>query len=77
MPPKGAKKTAVAEAPAAAAPVAETSDEPQQVIVPGANEWDAPRIYIKPKEQLTLEPYHRDHALVTGVFRAPKKKKEE
>lgn len=30
----------------------------------------------KPKEQLTLEPYHRDHALVTGIFRASKKKKE-
>jgi len=32
---------------------------------------------VKPKEQLTLEPYHRDHALVTGVYRAPKKKKDE
>merc|ERR1711972_631902 len=31
----------------------------------------------KPKEQLTLEPYHRDHALVTGVYRAAKKKKDE
>mmetsp|Transcript_10969 Transcript_10969/g.20620 ORF Transcript_10969/g.20620 Transcript_10969/m.20620 type:complete len:287 (+) Transcript_10969:106-966(+) len=30
----------------------------------------------KPKEQLTLEPYHRDHALVTGVYRQSKKKKE-
>eukprot|EP00964_Phaeocystis_antarctica_P113036 scaffold77124_cov57-Phaeocystis_antarctica.AAC.2 len=56
MPPKGAKKTAVAEAPVAAAPVAEASDEPQQVIVPGANEWDAPRIYIKPKEQVSPPP---------------------
>lgn len=29
---------------------------------------------IKPKEQLTLEPYERDHALVVGVYRpAPKK----
>merc|ERR1719174_3193683 len=28
----------------------------------------------KPKEQLTLEPYHRDHALVAGVYRAVKKK---
>mmetsp|Transcript_86729 Transcript_86729/g.136830 ORF Transcript_86729/g.136830 Transcript_86729/m.136830 type:complete len:288 (-) Transcript_86729:78-941(-) len=32
---------------------------------------------VKPKEQLTLEPYHRDHALVTGVYRAIKKKKDE
>jgi len=31
----------------------------------------------KPKEQLTLEPYHRDHALVTGVYLGAKKKKEE
>merc|ERR1712151_1062827 len=31
----------------------------------------------KPKEQLTLEPYHRDHALVTAVYRPIKKKKEE
>ena len=30
---------------------------------------------IKPQEQLTLEPYERDHALVVGVYRpAPKKK---
>ena len=24
---------------------------------------------IKPQEQLTLEPYERDHALVVGVYR--------
>merc|ERR1711964_306086 len=30
----------------------------------------------KPKEQLTLEPYHRDHALVAGIYRPMKKKKE-
>lgn len=28
---------------------------------------------IKPQEQLTLEPYERDHALVIGVYRPPKK----
>ncbi|CUV07984.1 unnamed protein product [Cryptosporidium hominis] len=28
----------------------------------------------KPKEQLTLEPYHRDHAVVIGVYRPIKKK---
>lgn len=32
---------------------------------------------VKPKEQLTLEPYHRDHALVLGVYRQSKKKKAE
>lgn len=30
---------------------------------------------MKPKEQVTLEPYERDHAMVVGVYRpAPKKK---
>lgn len=29
---------------------------------------------IKPQEQLTLEPYERDHALVVGVYRPLKKK---
>jgi len=28
---------------------------------------------IKPKEQLTLEPYERDHAVVVGEYRAPPK----
>lgn len=30
---------------------------------------------FSPKEQLTLEPYERDHAVVVGVYRAPKKAK--
>lgn len=30
---------------------------------------------LKPKEQLTLEPYERDHAVVVGVFRPPPKDK--
>lgn len=30
---------------------------------------------IKPLEQLTLEPYERDHAVVVGCYRAPPKKK--
>jgi rRNA 2'-O-methyltransferase fibrillarin len=28
---------------------------------------------MKPKEQVTLEPYERDHAMVVGVFRPPPK----
>jgi rRNA 2'-O-methyltransferase fibrillarin len=28
---------------------------------------------VKPQEQLTLEPYERDHALVVGVYRPPPK----
>eukprot|EP00798_Chlamydomonas_sp_ICE-L_P014286 gene14288-20263_t len=31
---------------------------------------------LKPKEQVTLEPYERDHAVVVGVYRAPSKKKD-
>lgn len=30
---------------------------------------------LKPQEQLTLEPYERDHAVVVGVYRPPKKNK--
>lgn len=29
---------------------------------------------LKPQEQLTLEPYERDHAVVVGVYRPQKKK---
>jgi len=25
---------------------------------------------IKPQEQITLEPYERDHAVVTGIYRS-------
>ena len=31
---------------------------------------------FKPLEQLTLEPYERDHAVVTAIFRAAKKSKK-
>jgi len=31
---------------------------------------------LKPREQLTLEPYERDHAVVIGVYRPPKKQAE-
>lgn len=31
---------------------------------------------LKPQEQLTLEPYERDHAVVVGTYRPPPKKKE-
>jgi len=31
---------------------------------------------LKPQEQLTLEPYERDHAVVVGTYRAAKKNKE-
>lgn len=32
---------------------------------------------LKPKFQLTLEPYERDHAVVMGVYRAPSKSKKD
>lgn len=32
---------------------------------------------FKPKEQLTLEPYERDHAVVVGVYRPNKKKSKK
>lgn len=32
---------------------------------------------LKPQEQLTLEPYERDHACVIGTYRAPQKKKAD
>lgn len=39
-----------------------------------ANEVNIMRkLEIKPKEQVTLEPYERDHAIVTGIFRPTKK----
>uniref|UniRef100_A0A667ZTS4 rRNA 2'-O-methyltransferase fibrillarin n=1 Tax=Myripristis murdjan TaxID=586833 RepID=A0A667ZTS4_9TELE len=31
---------------------------------------------MKPQEQLTLEPYERDHAVVVGVYRPPPKNKK-
>lgn len=32
---------------------------------------------MKPKEQLTLEPYERDHAVVIGEYRTKKRKKKD
>jgi len=32
---------------------------------------------FKPQEQLTLEPYERDHAVVVAIYRPPKKAKKE
>lgn len=31
---------------------------------------------FKPKEQVTLEPYERDHAVVIALYRPPKKSKD-
>ena len=32
---------------------------------------------LKPQEQITLEPYERDHAVVIGSYRPVKKQKTE
>lgn len=32
---------------------------------------------IKPKEQLSIEPYEKDHAIVLGIFRPTKKNKQK
>ncbi|XP_063168032.1 rRNA 2'-O-methyltransferase fibrillarin isoform X1 [Candoia aspera] len=32
---------------------------------------------MKPQEQLTLEPYERDHAVVVGIYRPPPKPKKQ
>jgi rRNA 2'-O-methyltransferase fibrillarin len=32
---------------------------------------------LKPQEQITLEPYERDHAVVVGTYRPPTKKKTQ
>jgi len=32
---------------------------------------------FKPAEQITLEPYERDHAVVVGTYRPPPKKQSE
>ena len=52
MAPKKAPKKE--EPPPAPPPVPVDPDAEEQYIVPGANEWDAPRIYVKPREQLPL-----------------------
>ncbi len=35
------------------------------------------KVQFKPKEQISLEPYERDHAVVGGTYRSSKKKKSE
>ena len=37
--------------------------------------WKLQQENLKPQEQLTLEPYERDHAVVVGVYRPPPKSK--
>lgn len=45
---------------------------PEAVFAEEVNKLKAEK--IKPQEQLTLEPYERDHAVVVGCYRPPPKK---
>lgn len=50
----------------------DSTAEPEAVFATEVKKMQADK--LKPLEQLTLEPYERDHAVVVGVYRAPPKK---
>ncbi|XP_036359250.1 rRNA 2'-O-methyltransferase fibrillarin isoform X2 [Octopus sinensis] len=50
----------------------DSTAEPEAVFAGEVNKMKAEK--IKPLEQLTLEPYERDHAVVVGCYRPPPKK---
>ncbi|KAK7490267.1 hypothetical protein BaRGS_00018428 [Batillaria attramentaria] len=50
----------------------DSTAEPEAVFAGEVNKLKSEK--IKPLEQLTLEPYERDHAVVVGVYRPPPKK---
>ncbi|CAG9573029.1 unnamed protein product [Danaus chrysippus] len=49
----------------------DSTAQPEAVFAAEVKKLQADK--LKPQEQLTLEPYERDHAVVVGVFRPPKK----
>lgn len=51
----------------------DSTAQPEAVFAEEVKKLQAEK--LKPQEQLTLEPYERDHAVVVGVYRAPPKKK--
>jgi len=51
----------------------DSTAEPEAVFAGEVKKLQAER--FKPQEQLTLEPYERDHAVVVGVYRPPLKTK--
>lgn len=51
----------------------DSTAEPEAVFANEIKKMQADK--LKPLEQLTLEPYERDHAVVVGVYRAPPKVK--
>ncbi|XP_026324544.1 rRNA 2'-O-methyltransferase fibrillarin [Hyposmocoma kahamanoa] len=50
----------------------DSTAQPEAVFASEVKKLQADK--LKPQEQLTLEPYERDHAVVVGVFRPPPKK---
>lgn len=50
----------------------DSTAQPEAVFAAEVKKLQADK--LKPQEQLTLEPYERDHAVVVGVFRPPPKK---
>lgn len=50
----------------------DSTAQPEAVFAAEVKKLQADK--LKPQEQLTLEPYERDHAVVVGIFRAPPKK---
>jgi len=51
----------------------DSTAEPEAVFAEEVRKLQADK--LKPQEQLTLEPYERDHAVVVGTFRPPTKAK--
>lgn len=49
----------------------DSTAQPEAVFAAEVKKLQADK--LKPQEQLTLEPYERDHAVVVGVFRPPAK----
>jgi len=51
----------------------DSTAQPEAVFASEVKKLQADK--LKPQEQLTLEPYERDHAVVVGVYRPPPKSK--
>ncbi|XP_064470794.1 rRNA 2'-O-methyltransferase fibrillarin-like [Ornithodoros turicata] len=49
----------------------DSTAEPEAVFAGEVEKLKSER--LKPQEQITLEPYERDHAVVVGIYRPPKK----
>jgi len=52
----------------------DSTAEPEAVFAGEVKKMQAEK--MKPQEQVTLEPYERNHAVVVGIYRPPPKKKE-